>query len=44
MREFDGDIEEPSDIIEEEAELAKHFDSDVMRVLLDLLGNIFTVG
>jgi hypothetical protein len=44
MREFDGDIEEPSDIIEEEAELAKHFDSDVMRVLLDLLGNTFTVG
>lgn len=44
MREFDGDIEEPSDIIEEEADLAKHFDSDVMRVLLDLLGNTFTVG
>lgn len=44
MREFDGDIEEPSDIIEEEAELAKHFDFDVMRVLLDLLGNTFTVG
>lgn len=44
MREFDGDIEEPSDLLEEEHELAKHFDSDVMRVLADLLGDTFTVG
>ena len=45
MREFDGDIEEPSDLLaEEETELAKHFDSDVAFELADLLGNTFTVG
>ena len=44
MREFDGDIEEPSDLLEEETELAKHFDPDVAFELADLLGNTFTVG
>ena len=44
MRAFDGDIEEPSDLLEEEHELAKHFDSNVMFELADLLGNTFTVG
>ena len=44
MQAFDGDIEEPSDLIEEETDLAKHFDSDVAFELADLLGNTFTVG
>jgi len=45
MQAFDGDIEEPSDLLaEEETELAKHFDSDVAFELADLLGNTFTVG
>ncbi|MBR2349746.1 MAG: hypothetical protein IKA77_03910 [Clostridia bacterium] len=44
MQAFDGDIEEPSDLIEEENELAKHFDSDVAFELVDLLGNTFSVG
>lgn len=44
MQAFDGDIEEPSDLLDEETELAKHFDSDVMFELADLLGNTFTVG
>lgn len=44
MQAFDGDIEEPSDLLEEETELAKHFDSDVAFELADLLGNAFTVG
>ena len=44
MQAFDGDIEEPSDLIEEENELAKHYDPDVAFELVDLLGNTFTVG
>lgn len=44
MQAFDGDIEEPSDLLEEETELAKHFDPDVAFELADLLGNTFTVG
>ena len=44
MQAFDGDIEEPSDLIEEEHDLAKHYDPDVAFELVDLLGNTFTVG
>ena len=44
MQAFDGDIEEPSDLLEEETDLAKHFDSDVAFELVDLLGNTFSVG
>lgn len=44
MQAFDGDIEEPSDLLEEETDLAKHFDPDVAFELADLLGNTFTVG
>ena len=44
MQAFDGDIEEPSDLIEEENELAKHYDPDVAFELVDLLGNTFIVG
>ena len=44
MQAFDGDIEEPSDLLEEETDLAKHFDSDVALELVDLLGNTFSVG
>ena len=41
---FDGDIEEPSDLIQEETDLAKHFDPEVAFELADLLGNTFSVG
>lgn len=44
MQAFDGDIEEPSDLLEEETDLAKHFDSDMAFELADLLGNTFSVG
>lgn len=44
MQAFDGDIEEPSDLLKEETDLAKHFDSDVAFELVDLLGNTFSVG
>ena len=44
MQAFDGDIEEPSDLIEEEHDLAKHYNPDVAFELVDLLGNTFTVG
>lgn len=44
MQAFDGDIEEPSDLLEEETDLAKHFDPDVAFELVDLLGNTFSVG
>ena len=44
MQAFDGDIEEPSDLIEEEHDLAKHYDPDVAFELVDLLGNTFTMG
>ena len=44
MQAFDGDIEEPSDLIQEETDLAKHFDPEVAFELADLLGNTFSVG
>lgn len=44
MREFDGDIEEPSDLLAEEQELASHYDTDVIRDLMDILRNTFIVG
>lgn len=43
MREFDGDIEEPKDVLAEEQELAKGVDPIAVKKLTDLLGNIFIV-
>lgn len=44
MREFDGDIEEPSDILEEEKELAKGFEPTAVCKLEEILGDVFIVG
>ena len=44
MREFDGDIEEPSDILEEEKELAKGFEPTAVCKLEEILGELFIVG
>lgn len=43
MREFDGDVEEPDDVLSEEKELAKSFDSDATYKLLQILGETFVV-
>lgn len=43
MREFDGDIEEPKDVLAEEQELAKGIDPIAVQKLTDLLGNVFIV-
>ena len=44
MREFDGDIEEPSDILAEEKELAKGFEPTAVCKLEEILGDVFIVG
>lgn len=44
MREFDGDIEEPSEILEEEKELAKGFEPTAVCKLEEILGDVFIVG
>ena len=44
MREFDGDIEEPDDILAEEKELAKGFEPTAVCKLEEILGDVFIVG
>ena len=44
MREFDGDIEEPDDVLAEEKELAKGFEPTAVCKLEEILGDIFIVG
>ena len=44
MREFDGDIEEPDDVLAEEKELAKGFDPTAVCKLEEILGDVFIVG
>ena len=43
MREFDGDIEEPDDVLAEEKELAKGFESTAVCKLEEILGDVFIV-
>ena len=44
MREFDGDIEEPDDVLAEEKELAKGFEPTAVCKLEEILGDVFIVG
>lgn len=44
MREFDGDIEEPNDVLAEEKELAKGFEPTAVCKLEEILGDVFIVG
>ena len=41
MREFDGDIEEPDDVLAEEKELAKGFEPTAVCKLEEILGDVF---
>ena len=43
MREFDGDIEEPDDVLAEEKELAKGFEPIAVCKLEEILGDVFIV-
>ena len=43
MREFDGDIEEPDDVLAEEKELAKGFEPNAVCRLEEILGDVFIV-
>ena len=43
MREFDGDIEEPDDVLAEEKELAKGFEPSAVCKLEEILGDVFIV-
>ena len=43
MREFDGDIEEPDDVLAEEKELAKGFEPTAVCKLEEILGDVFIV-
>ena len=43
MREFDGDIEEPDDVLAEEKELAKGFEPNAVCKLEEILGDVFIV-
>ncbi len=44
MRLFDGDIEEPDDVLAEEKELAKGFEPTAVCKLEEILGDVFIVG
>lgn len=44
MRLFDGDIEEPDDVLAEEKELAKGFEPTAVCKLEEMLGDVFIVG
>ena len=44
MREFDGEIEEPDDVLAEEKELAKGFEPTAVCKLEEILGDVFIVG
>lgn len=44
MREFDGDIEGPDDVLAEEKELAKGFEPTAVCKLEEMLGDVFIVG
>ena len=43
MRLFDGDIEEPYDVLAEEKELAKGFEPTAVCKLEEMLGDVFIV-
>ena len=44
MREFDGDIEEPDEVLAEEKEHAKGFEPTAVCKLEEILGDVFIVG